>query len=448
MQLKHWGIAIAVFVMGFPSVGIASTESWCTTNSSICLKGENFDDVATNYPTGWPARGFTSTGSTGSGLVWTAENDLGDDPPLQITELVTTTPCGARGQSLHHKIAGSTGAGWAGDQTLAFSGARTAVRIRFNVCLASNFSNFNASGREDYMHWVFFGHRAASTGTRLDLYPYGPRSGGGAQTLTYAGHTYKEQQTNFSDLACGNFTGQRGYASIAVPQAGSTATERWFPVGLVDGQTKTETDCLVLNTLVGTWFPVEVAYEEVGGSPSFSCSGYTCTGGNLAHATVIINGTTYVNDQYFEPDDTDLTFSSITLSGFISTWQASNGGQVDMYLDDVIVSSDYSTTIGAPGAGGGGGPVLLLIRGMGAAVTTLQVLLMAGHFWDRRSQLVQASIKFWAYAVECPTPKQMFWAYRYKRAVKRWQKAAPIMLEDHSKIITLSPRHWSRIDGH
>lgn len=504
-------VGLVLLLLLLPTVGLASTEAWCTTHAGICLKGEDFDDVATNFPTGWPARGTTSSGSTGSGLTWTALNDLGDDATagpntlsstgttvtstshglsvghyirltsgaqanqyrevtgvtdantvtidsafsanqsgvtwskiIQMTELVTTTPCGSRGKSLHQRIAGGTGAGWAGDQQLDFSPARTVVRVRFYMCLASNFSNFNASGREDYMHLLFFGHRAASTGTRLDMYPYGPRSGGGLQTLTYNSTTYKEQQANFSDLSCGNLTGQRGYVSVAVPQAGSTGAERWFPVGLTGSETKTEGDCLVISTLEGTWFPVEVAYEEISGSPSFTCSGYTCTGGNLAHATLIIDGTTYVNDQHFEPDDTDLTITSLAFSGFASTWVGSNGGQLDMYFDDIIVSSDYSTLIGPSG---GSGPSASLVPSGGALVQFIsqatvvlfglfQYCMVLGYLWERRAKAMAALMLV----------HQWYWMLRYRRAIRRWQAQAPKMLDAPMTTVEL-PRHAWRHHG-
>lgn len=94
-------------------------------------------------------------------------------------------------------------------------------------------------------------------------------------------------------------------------------------------------------------------------------------------------------------------------------------------IDNLVVSSG-DTYIGVPGGASSSGTVALFLRSAGAGIALLHVLFFAGHFWQHRTQAVQTALRFWQYALE--TPREMFWVYRYKRACKRWQNAAPLML--------------------
>ena len=119
-------------------------------------------------------------------------------------------------------------------------------------------------------------------------------------------------------------------------------------------------------------------------------------------------------------------------------------------LSHVLVaawSTDSGQRIGAAsaieGGGGGGGDNSIVLLFSSSAVTTMtfffQALAFAGYLWSRRAAVVRAAFVFWRYASEIRSPKEMFWAYRYKVAVKRWQKKAPIMLPEPMDRITIQP---------
>lgn len=105
------------------------------------------------------------------------------------------------------------------------------------------------------------------------------------------------------------------------------------------------------------------------------------------------------------------------------------------WFDELVIADARVGCIG--GGGSGGGPIVMFITQSAIVLSTfLQVLFIGGYFWERRTAAVQAAVKFWRYAAQVPSPKEMYWAYRYKQAVKRWQKHAPLMLE-HQPMTTI-----------
>lgn len=108
------------------------------------------------------------------------------------------------------------------------------------------------------------------------------------------------------------------------------------------------------------------------------------------------------------------------------------------YEDDFVVAT---TRVGCsvandPNVASVGSMVFFFTQSAIVVSTFLQILFIGAYFWERRSIAVQAAVKFWRYAAEVPSPKEMYWAYRYKQAVKRWQNQAPLMLE-HKPVTTI-----------
>jgi len=115
------------------------------------------------------------------------------------------------------------------------------------------------------------------------------------------------------------------------------------------------------------------------------------------------------------------------------------------WFDELVIADARVGCIG--GGGSGGGPIVMFItQSIIATSALLQVLFISAYFWERRTVAVQAAVKFWRYAADVPTPKEMYWAYRYKKAVKRWQKQAPLMVE-HQPMMTIEvPQAQQRIE--
>lgn len=140
-------------------------------------------------------------------------------------------------------------------------------------------------------------------------------------------------------------------------------------------------------------------------------------------------------------------------SNFSDTHDATN----HVYFDEFEVYSDAGTgatgtmaagdIVQGGGGGSGGGPIVMFITQSTVVISTfLQLLFLGSYCWQRRASVVRAAVKYWRYAVELPTPKEMYWAYRYKVAVKRWQKRAPQML-DHRPMTTVEiPKVQERIE--
>jgi hypothetical protein len=112
------------------------------------------------------------------------------------------------------------------------------------------------------------------------------------------------------------------------------------------------------------------------------------------------------------------------------------GGDGAIWFDRLAVGD---TRIGCL-AGGGGSIVMFITQAVLVTSTFLQVLFIGGYFWERRAGAVRAAVRFWRYAAEVPTPKEMYWAYRYKKAVKHWQRNAPLMLEHHPMMTIEVPK--------
>lgn len=135
--------------------------------------------------------------------------------------------------------------------------------------------------------------------------------------------------------------------------------------------------------------------------------------------------------------------------------EVSPGGQCNGWrgLSHMMIAgwdTDSGQRIGAAtefeGSGGGGSSsTLVLIRVLNGIVIAgglLQSLFVAGWFWQRRTVAVQAAVKFWRYASELP---EMYWTYRYKKAVKKWQAQAPPMIEQRPTVIDV-PKEQIKVE--
>lgn len=115
--------------------------------------------------------------------------------------------------------------------------------------------------------------------------------------------------------------------------------------------------------------------------------------------------------------------------------------QFDYFLfSDSLTDVTNAGLMSDPEAGGGGGggsptqePIMFISNatGMILGITSVfQMLAISVYLWQQREPMIRVALNVWRYASE---PHAMWWAWRYRRAVKRWQKAAPVMLEDRSR---------------
>ncbi len=86
----------------------------------------------------------------------------------------------------------------------------------------------------------------------------------------------------------------------------------------------------------------------------------------------------------------------------------------------------YNYANSAPNA-----PILFISQAFSWVVTAVHLVAACGVAWRYRSVAVR-------YMAAMPSPKEMFWMYRYKRAVKRWQRQAPMMLPAPMMTVELS----------
>lgn len=96
-------------------------------------------------------------------------------------------------------------------------------------------------------------------------------------------------------------------------------------------------------------------------------------------------------------------------------------GGVDKFedLDDVAIRS--TGPIGAL-SGSGGTLALFLSQAFFVSTYTIQWIVMLSYLWDRRAKMIHALLSLYLL-------KQYYWSWRYRRAVARWQEAAPTMIE-------------------
>lgn len=104
------------------------------------------------------------------------------------------------------------------------------------------------------------------------------------------------------------------------------------------------------------------------------------------------------------------------------------GGTI--WIDDVSTDTTWNSTQFTQGGGGGGSPAAGDSVVMFVSSAALSIIPSALLFaWTRRETIGRAALALWRYAASMPSPKEMYWVYRYKKAVKRWQKSSPVMIE-------------------
>ena len=324
----------------------ASTESRCAQLTNV-IKCENFDD---GTPTGgWPHTPSSSwIGSSGTGPNWVTSNYA---EGATASDLTTTPPCGARGRSLHISNPAS-GIGFVDDQLLAISPAVTEIRIRANICAYDSFdTNFSPAGAEDGMHFLFIDTALSLTGARFDLFSYGNNTGGATNpSITYAGTEYI--QTHPYGPECGQTSGARGFFNFGNPSAtmGTFLSVDYnrgdHQIGGTGAGPVAPSLCKNIHTVSRSggsprWFTVEFGYKILPVGTSFTCS-VTCPS-RIALVQIIVDGTSVLTDWPVGVDPTYDTIYQLIFSGFMST----AAGDIDFAWDDIIITSNYSTVIGA-----------------------------------------------------------------------------------------------------
>lgn len=143
-------------------------------------------------------------------------------------------------------------------------------------------------------------------------------------------------------------------------------------------------------------------------------TGITGSDGTILHGT-IAQGAYDAPDHYRRSDKLILTDSltTITNAGLMSDPEAGGGGGG--------VSSD------SRGGMPFGKRVILIEQALAYVVAVGQWALICGYLWERRANAVQllVAIHVW------------YWAVRYRLALRRWQRNAPIMLEHRGETIEL-----------
>lgn len=165
---------------------------------------------------------------------------------------------------------------------------------------------------------------------------------------------------------------------------------------------------------------------------------FTPTAGPNSGTELLILDFTY-NDDSGSGFDNSAGYKGIKWNSYANTNQG--GGYVATATTTFRYEDNVHIRTGTPvscsqigfGTGGGGGGTpsspILFISQMGSAFTFLHVIGFGAVLWQRRSEVIRVSMTLWRYASALPSPTKMYWVYRYKRAVKRWQKEAPLMLE-------------------
>ena len=114
------------------------------------------------------------------------------------------------------------------------------------------------------------------------------------------------------------------------------------------------------------------------------------------------------------------------------------------YEDNYHVRNGTPVSCAQIGFGGSpppsiGSSTLIFVEFIGAVSSMLEALFICGYFWERRMVAVRAAVGIWQWVLVLPTPHEMYWIYRYRSAVKRWQRQAPPMLPAPSQTIDLPP---------
>lgn len=165
----------------------------------------------------------------------------------------------------------------------------------------------------------------------------------------------------------------------------------------------------------------------------------TSAGANNGQIELWLDGVQILNHTGF---DTFVNGTSRINGLFVSGyWNNSQShGLMYRWEDDHVASTSRVGCL----AGGGSTPpnTIMFITQTGLVIisTLLQALFIGGWFWQQRTVAVQTAVKFWRYASEMPTPKEVFWAYRYRKAVKKWQQSAPLMIEHQPPVVLELPK--------
>jgi hypothetical protein len=158
--------------------------------------------------------------------------------------------------------------------------------------------------------------------------------------------------------------------------------------------------------------------------------------GGTGRIRIYVNGT-LVLDRSQQTTNATPSIDHIILHGTIA--QGSGAQQYDApdhhrFMDMILFTDDltYLTNAGLmsdPEAGGGGGRVTMFIgQGFIAVMSALQYLMILGYLWERRQKAIQALMAVHA----------AYWTWRYSRAIAKWQREAPIMVESRGEHIELT----------
>jgi hypothetical protein len=129
-------------------------------------------------------------------------------------------------------------------------------------------------------------------------------------------------------------------------------------------------------------------------------TGIVSSDGSILHGT-IAQGAYDAPDHYRRSDKLMLTDSltDITNAGLMSDPEA-GGGRVTMFIG----------------------------QGAAAVLAGFQYLMILSYLWERRQKAIQAVMAVHAW----------YWTVRYRQALRRWQREAPIMLEHQGETIELA----------
>lgn len=150
------------------------------------------------------------------------------------------------------------------------------------------------------------------------------------------------------------------------------------------------------------------------------------------HISLYINGT-LVHDSDHITMDSGSASDSVQINGTIaqSAYDAPDHyRRADkLMLTDSLTDVQNAGLMEDPEAGGGGGStvVMFLNELMAVMTVTLQWGIALGYLWERRAAMVRALYAIHAY----------YWTLRYRYALHRWQKQAPLMLDAPLDVIDL-----------
>lgn len=155
---------------------------------------------------------------------------------------------------------------------------------------------------------------------------------------------------------------------------------------------------------------------------------------NVTDGTAEVTIVNTAGDARFTGVHPSSVITDLHANGFRSNnGDACNGYHAQTYLLVAAWDTNLGQRINAAyeieggGVGGSTGSPILFISQVAPLVTMIHVIGFGAVLWQRRSTVVRSSLMAWRYAVE--HTQKMYWVYRYKRAVSRWQKEAPVMLE-------------------